>query len=239
MKRFLPFLIIALTFSSCQEDVKFSKPGFQALKDDVFWRANDIRAYVSQTGELTINAFTAYEILTLSTRFANEGTYVLGTTNTNNFIIYTNTFENLNLEYATIPVPGPVLNVGISNTGSSYVTSSSPVATTGGSGSGLTVTIEANASGLVTKVAVSASGNNYTSGDIVTIAGGNVNAKIRVLNVQNSNGEIIITEYDDLNRTISGKFKFIAPTTNDSPFAGPLLTYSNGEFYKIPIYPSL
>ena len=53
MKRFLYLFIIALAFSSCQEDVKFNNPGFQGLKDDVFWRANDARAYVDATGKLS------------------------------------------------------------------------------------------------------------------------------------------------------------------------------------------
>ena len=49
MKRFLSLFLVAMAFSSCQEDVKFNNPGFQALKDDVFWRANDARAYVDAT----------------------------------------------------------------------------------------------------------------------------------------------------------------------------------------------
>ena len=100
MKRFLPLLLLVLAFTSCQEDVRFSNPGFQALKDDVFWRANDARAYISDTGKLTIEALTQYEVLTLNTASANVGTYILGTTNANNTATYSSNFEGVELEYA-------------------------------------------------------------------------------------------------------------------------------------------
>jgi hypothetical protein len=60
-----------------------------------------------------------------------------------------------------------------------------------------------------------------------------------VTNVQNSNGEIQITEYDNVNFTVSGKFKFNAANANNSPFGGPILNFQYGEFYKIPIFPSI
>lgn len=238
MKRFLPLFIIAIAFSSCQEDVKFNNPGFQAQKDDVFWRANDARAYVSETGKLRIEAYTQYEIVTLNTASANAGTYVLGTTNANNSATYTSNFNDVALAYATIAVPGPVGIIGLTAGGTGY-SSGTSVATTGGAGSGLTVNTTANASGVITAVAISSRGNAYLAGDIITISGGNVNAKFRVTNVQNSNGEIKITEYDQVNFTVSGTFKFNAANSNDSPFGGPILNFQYGEFYKVPIYPSI
>lgn len=238
MKRLLPLLIIALTISSCQEDVKFNNPGFQGLKDDVFWRADDARAYVDASGKLRIEARTQYEIVTLNTSSANAGTYVLGTTNVNNSATYSSNFNGTELEYATIAVPGPTESVGLVNGGTGY-SSGTSVATTGGTGSGLTVNIIANSSGVVTSVTVSSRGSGYLAGDLVTVAGGNVNCKVRVTNVQNSNGEIIIKEYDNVNHTISGKFKFNAANSNGSPFGGPILNFQYGEFYKILIYPSI
>lgn len=238
MKRLLPLFIIALSFSSCQEDVQFSNPGFQALKDDVFWRANDARAYISPTGKLTIEAYTEYELLTLSTIRATAGKYILGTTNSNNSATYSSTFNDIELEYATLTVPGPVGTVAVVAGGTGYTNTTSAVATTGGSGSGLTVNIDANASGAVTKVTPSARGNGYVAGDLITISGGNVNATFRILNVQISNGEIEITEYDTENATVSGIFKFNATPANTNPLASPILNYQNGEFYKIPIFPS-
>lgn len=239
MKRFLSLFIIALAFSSCQEDVKFNNPGFQGLKDDVFWRANDARAYVDATsGKLRIEALTQYEIITLNTNSANVGTYVLGTTNINNSATYSSNFNDIPLEYATIAVPGPIGSVSLFNGGTGY-SSGTSVATTGGTGSGLTVNVVANASGVVTSVTVSSRGSGYMAGDLITVAGGNVNCKIIISNVQNSNGEIKITEYDNVNFTISGKFKFNAANSNGSPFGGPILNFQYGEFYKIPIYPSI
>lgn len=238
MKKFYFLFIFAAVFSSCQEDVKFNNPGFQGLMDDVFWRANDARAYVDPSGKLRIEAFTSYETITLNTSSANVGTYVLGTTNSNNSATY---FSNLNdtlLEYATIAVPGPVSSITLVNGGTGY-SSGTSVATTGGTGSGLTVNTVANASGIVTSVTVSSRGSGYLADDLITVAGGNVNCKIRVANVQNSNGEIKITEYDNVNFTISGKFKFNAANSNGSPFGGPILNFQYGEFYKIPIFPSI
>ena len=237
MKRFLPLFIIALAFSSCQEDVKFNNPGFQGQLDDVFWRANDARAYVSSTGKLTIEALTEYEKITLRTNSTNPNTYILGTTNSNNTAAYSSNFNDIELEYATIAVPGPVSSVSLQTAGTGY-SSSTSVATTGGTGSGLTVNIVANASGAVTSATVSSNGNAYLAGDLITVAGGNVNCKLRVTNVQNSNGQIKITEYDALNFTVSGTFKFNAANSNNSPFGGPILNFQYGEFYKIPIYPN-
>lgn len=238
MKRFLSLIFIAIAMTSCQEDVKFNDPGFQGLKDDVFWTANDTRAYISGSGQLSIEALTEYEIITLSTSSANVGTYLLGTTNTNNAATYSASFNGVELEYATIPVPGPVSEIVIINNGTGYSNGTS-VATTGGTGSGLTVNVTANASGVVTGLTLSSRGNAYTAGDMITVTGGNVNCKFRVQNVQNSNGEIKITEYDNVNMTVSGKFKFNAANANNNPFGNPILNFQYGEFYRIPIFPSL
>ncbi|MDI9256458.1 DUF6252 family protein [Flavobacterium sedimenticola] len=240
MKRFLSLILIAIAFTSCQEDVKFNDPGLQALKDDVFWRASDTRAYLTTDGKLTIEAYTQFELLSLSTASANEGVYLLGSTNINNAASYSSEFNGVELEYATVPVPGPVSNIAIADSGTGYTTTSgSSVATTGGSGSGLTVKVVANAGGNVTSATVVSRGNGYVAGDLVIVSGGNLNCKLRVVNVQNSNGQIEILEYDNVNMTISGKFKFNAVNTNASPFGGPILNFQYGEFYKIPIFPSI
>lgn len=237
MKRILLVIIIAVTFSSCQENVKFNNPGFQGLKDDIFWRSNDTRAYVDPTGKLRIEAYTEYETVTLNTNSIGVGDYVLGTTNPNNSAKYTSNFNDTLFEYATIAVPGPTGNVSIVNGGSGY-SSGTFVATTGGQGSGLTVNIIGNASGIVSSVTVASPGAGYLAGDVVTIVGGNVNCQVKINNVQNSNGEIKITEYDNVNQTVSGKFKFNASTP---PLVTPILilNFQYGEFYKIPVFPSL
>ncbi len=238
MKRFLSLIFIAIAMTSCQEDVKFNDPGFQGLKDDVFWHANDTRAYITTSGQLSIEALTEYETLTLNTSSANVGTYVLGTTNTSNSATYSADFNGSELEYATIAVPGPVSEIAMINGGTGY-SSGTSIATTGGTGTGLTVNVVAIASGAVTGLTLSSRGNAYTAGDIITVTGGNLNCKFRVVNVQNSNGEIEITEYDSVNMTVSGKFKFNAANANNNPFGGPILNFQYGEFYRIPIFPSI
>lgn len=250
MKRFLSLIFIAIAISSCQEDVKFNDPGFQGLKDDVLWTANDARAYISSTGKLSIEAYTQYEVVTLNTSSTNLATYLLGTTNVNNAASYSSSLEGFELEYATVPIAGPVYNVALITGGTGYTSDcalqdgnyicDSSHNTTGGSGSGLTVAVVANSAGVVTSVVrVTARGNGYLPGDVVTVTSGNVNCKLRVLSTQNSNGEIKITEYDNVNMTVSGEFKFNATNTNNNPLGGPILNFQYGEFYKIPIYPSL
>jgi hypothetical protein len=238
MKRILSLIFIAVVMTSCQDDVKFSNPGLQGLKDDVFWTSGETRAYLNANGRLSIEALTEFETLTLNTSGTNEGTYILGTTNVNNSATYSSTIDNVALEYATVAVPGPVNAVNLISGGTGY-SSGTSVITTGGSGSGLTVSIVANAAGVVTSVSLVSRGNFYVAGDIITVSGGNLNCRFRVQNVQNSNGEIKITEYDDVNMTVSGTFKFNAANANNSPFGGPILNFQYGEFYKIPVFPSL
>ncbi len=48
-------------------------------------------------------------------------------------------------------------------------------------------------------------------------------------------GQIVITEYDALNKTITGTFKFNAENINKNPLAGPILNFQYGVFYKIPV----
>ncbi len=49
------------------------------------------------------------------------------------------------------------------------------------------------------------------------------------------NGEIVIEEYDAVNKTVSGTFKFNAENINDNPLAGPILNFQYGVFYKVPV----
>lgn len=49
------------------------------------------------------------------------------------------------------------------------------------------------------------------------------------------NGEIVITEYDAVNKTVSGTFKFNAENVDNNPLAGPILNFQYGVFYKVPV----
>jgi Family of unknown function (DUF6252) len=51
------------------------------------------------------------------------------------------------------------------------------------------------------------------------------------------NGEIVIEEYDAVNKTVTGTFKFNAVNINNNPLAGPILNFQYGRFYKIPVVP--
>jgi hypothetical protein len=236
MKKFLSLIVLTLLISSCQEDLKSNTPGFQALKDDVFWRATDARAYLSSTGKLTIKGLTEYEELDLSTSSTAEGVYLLGTTNNNNKAVYTSSIGGTDLQYETLATPGPAFGVYLLSGGAGYSDASS-VPTTGGSGSGLTVSIKTdpNNPGIVTRVSIASGGNGYVSGDLIYVNGGNGACRFRV-----SNGGLIeITEYDEINQTISGTFKLNASNVNNNPAGGPILNFQYGAFYQVQIYPEL
>ncbi|MGG7036337.1 MAG: DUF6252 family protein [Flavobacterium sp.] len=234
MRKIVSLLMIVGVFSSCQEDVKFNNPGFQGNKDGALWQAGDVRAHV-EGGKLVIEADKTFETVTLSTGGTALGTYVLGTTDTNNLAAYVSTFNDVELEYATVAVPGPASKIEMISGGTVY-NNGTAVATTGGSGSGLTVNIVVNA-GVVTNIALSSRGNGYKAGDELTVVGGNGNCKFKITNVMNSNGEIEITEYDNVKMTVSGKFKFNAAKVTDTEIGGEILNFQYGEFYKVPIIP--
>ena len=52
-------------------------------------------------------------------------------------------------------------------------------------------------------------------------------------------GQIVITEFDPINMTVSGNFRFNAENIDDNPLGGEILNFQHGVFYKIPIYPTL
>lgn len=234
MKKIASLIIVLILLSSCQEDVQFNNPGFQAYRDGVLFRGIDVKALKSASGKITLQALAQDEELSLNVSNSTVGTYFLGTTNTNNLATYSSSFNDVILEYATIVISGPVAKIAtpLISGGSTYVTGTG-IATTGGSGSGLTVKTTVNASGTITEIKISSPGINYISGDVITVTGGNNLAKFRVLNVEGSNGEITITENDGA--TISGVFKFNAIINNGNSEANELVNFQYGEFYKVPI----
>ncbi|MTH15113.1 DUF6252 family protein [Flavobacterium sp. LC2016-01] len=52
-------------------------------------------------------------------------------------------------------------------------------------------------------------------------------------------GQIVITDYDSVNNTISGTFKFSAVNSNTADVDNPKVTFTEGVFYKVPITPRL
>jgi len=48
-------------------------------------------------------------------------------------------------------------------------------------------------------------------------------------------GQIVITEYDEINQTVSGTFRFNALNVDNNPAGGEILNFQEGVFYKVPI----
>lgn len=48
-------------------------------------------------------------------------------------------------------------------------------------------------------------------------------------------GQIVIEEYDAINKTVTGTFRFNAENVNNNPLAGPILNFQYGVFYKVPV----
>lgn len=48
-------------------------------------------------------------------------------------------------------------------------------------------------------------------------------------------GQIEITEFDEVNNTISGTFRFNAYNVNNNPLGGEILNFNQGVFYKVPV----
>ena len=67
---------------------------------------------------------------------------------------------------------------------------------------------------------------------VLTDAGGTI---IFTTGIDIGNGQIVITEYDDVNKTVSGTFKFNAENSNNNPLAGSILNFQYGTFYKVPV----
>lgn len=242
-------LIVLLVLASCSDDVKFNNPGFQAYRDDILFRAINVQAFESTSGAVTIEALAQDESVNLFLSSSNVGTYSLGSTNTNNRATYESSFGGNDLSYATdvsvgqvAAIEKPFISGGsnytpdctINASGQAICTMSHQTTTTG-AGSGLTVSI-ATTNGVVTDARIASPGDFYAPGDVVTIVGGNNNARFRILNTATSNGEIVITENNA--GTITGSFKFNAVKNNVNPFASDVINFQFGTFYKLKLTPA-
>ncbi|MCL9768829.1 DUF6252 family protein [Flavobacterium sp. HXWNR69] len=226
MRKIISLLALLVIFSSCEEDIKTNTPAFQANLDNVFWRANDARVTVNPAGGLIITAYTPYETVTLETNSASVGTYILGTSDDSNFVTYDIDSPVLTNTYDSRVVAGPAYKISnLVNQGTLY-TNNSAAQTTGGSGSGLRVATQ-TLNGRVTSATIVSRGLGYVAGDLITVVGGNNNATFRVVNVQQSNGQITITEASD--GKFSGTFNFSVVDQD-----GEVATFSDGFFYKVP-----
>ena len=227
MKNFLAIVLVVISLISCQDDVTFNNPGFQATINNESWKANTKSITKDRSGSLLIKGTSPYYSLELSVESGAVGTYKLGTTNLSNYANYY-PVSNPDAFFKTGITAAPVSSVKLLNGGTGYVTSSI-VTTTGGSGTGLKVNVIANANGIITGVEVNVAGDNYVPGDIIAIVGGNNDAQFEVVSVSKSGGEIVITE--NTGSTVSGTFKFLAfNSLNDK-----VVSCREGVFYKLPI----
>jgi hypothetical protein len=78
MKKWMFLLPVILFVTSCTEDIKFNNPAFQTLKDNVFWRAQNYKAYVAGDGTVIVEGYLGYEKITLTAASPAVGNYVLG-----------------------------------------------------------------------------------------------------------------------------------------------------------------
>lgn len=240
MKKILSVFALAMMLHSCSEDVTFNTPSVQGKLDGTFWRAVNSSATLSPGGIVTIKATSRFEDFYISfpvpTNAQGTAKYVFGTTNRNANVTADKRVADVeSVHYETALIQAPVHKlVELPVAGGTGYTAVTGAQTTGGSGTGLKVrtTVE---QGVVKKAEVVFSGDGYKAGDIVTIVGGNNNAKLRILNVQGSNGEVQVTEYDAVNGTISGKIFFNAANMDNNPLAGEVLNFSEGVFYKVKI----
>lgn len=100
MKKYIYFLITALIFTSCTEDVKFNNPAFQTLKDNVFWRAQSYKANILANGSLVLEGSLGYEKVILRLPVVSQKTYILGI-NEVTIASYSNTLSSQFEEFTT------------------------------------------------------------------------------------------------------------------------------------------
>jgi hypothetical protein len=77
MKNTFLYIAFLFAFISCENNVTFNNPSFQAQKNNIFWRAIGSKAYFSGNS-FTIDGFTQNETVSLKTSDVKLGTYILG-----------------------------------------------------------------------------------------------------------------------------------------------------------------
>lgn len=240
MNKFFYFLFLVAFLTSCEDSVTFNNPSMQGKLDNVFWRADAVTGSVNGSGIVTIHGVTLKETIDLKfplpTNNQGTATFTLGTTNQNIFASVLKRFEtDIEVPYATSTILGPVATISTPINGGTGYTATGGAETIGGNGTGLKVRTTV-VEGVITQVEVVFSGTGYKAGNVITIVGGGNNAKFRVINVEGSNGQIKISEYNSLEGTITGSFRFNAKNVEDNPIGESTLNFQEGVFYKIKLY---
>lgn len=233
MKKLVSLFVLVFVFSGCSNEVTTNTPGFQAFKDDTLWRAIDVSAYVSIDGHVRIVAMAQNEQVEINMSSTNVGTYYFASVDDENTAEYSVTYDGDFLRYLTYDLNGPILNINnpviIGGTGYSENFNVSTNSLSGGSGMTVDTTVDDN--GFVTGVLINSNGSGYEAGDVITINGGDNNAKFKILSV------IEIT--DNSNGTITGTFRFTAKNAIPNPTVNELVSFQYGAFYQLPLLPEL
>jgi len=67
MKKIIALLMIVVFLTSCEEEVTFNTPAFQARKDNFLWKAKDYTAvYDITTNTLVLTGFVGFEKVTMT-----------------------------------------------------------------------------------------------------------------------------------------------------------------------------
>ncbi len=78
MKKFVLLFLAFITLCSCEDNVRVNNPAFQGIKDNVFWKAVQSFAVVDAGGAVTIDAYTAYEKVSLKISSTALDSYPVG-----------------------------------------------------------------------------------------------------------------------------------------------------------------
>lgn len=231
MKKLFSLLVVFFIFSGCATEVSTNTPGFQAFKDDALWRAIDVKAYLSIDGHVRILALAENEQVEINMSSYDVGTYYFASVDDENTAGFSSTRDNTTLNYLTYDLNGPILSINnpLLIAGSGYSEDVFVPTTSLGGGSGMTVDTYVDDNGILTGVLINSPGVNYEAGDIITINGGNNNAKFKISSV------IKIT--DNSNGTLSGTFRFTAKNAFPNPLVNELVSFQYGAFYQIPVVP--
>lgn len=229
MKKLFSLIVILIAFTGCSDEVSVPAPGFQAFKDDALWRGEDFKAYIYPDGHMRIVGYSGFEQVELNLADSDIGSYYMASTDDANFAGYTTPFDNQVLHYLTYDANGPIpsINNPMLTAGSNYHIGFSIATSSTGGGTGMRVNTNVDDDGAVKGVTISSPGFGYEPGDIITVTGGDNNARFKILS------EVQITGYSETG--VSGTFRFTAKRAEDNPFTNQLVSFQYGAFYNVPV----
>ena len=166
----------------------------------------DMHLLISSNPAITIDDYQVIlgENILITTALAAQSTTASPT-------LLLDTFSNGEIPSVGSVVTGRDIKAGVvtvlgavTAAGTGYTPGTSVLATTGAGGGNLTLTVTADANGNVTTAAISGAANpgtGYTSGNIVTIVGGNNDAKVEITTATSLT--IIVSAFDPTNNQVT------------------------------------